>query len=137
MWGYALVLEQDPVKKDLLYLGTEFGLFISVDDGKYWMKFSNGFPTASAMALVVHPRDHDLVIGTHGRAAYILDDIRPFRSLSRETFEKPLHLFEIPSTYAHRIKSMDGYHFPGDATFRGETMPYRAIIVQSVNPPNV
>ncbi|NIR43645.1 MAG: hypothetical protein GWN99_06800, partial [Gemmatimonadetes bacterium] len=70
-------VEQDPVKKDLLFLGTEFGLYVTLDGGESWMKWTHGFPTASAMALVVHPREHDLVIGTHGRAAYILDDIRP------------------------------------------------------------
>jgi photosystem II stability/assembly factor-like uncharacterized protein len=134
MWGYALTIVQDPVKKELLYLGTEFGLFISNDDGKYWMKFSNGFPTASTMALLVHPRDNDLVIGTHGRAAYILDDIRPLRALNKEVFDETLHIFEIPSTYAHRIKQMDGYHFPGDALFRGESKPYGAMITYSVNP---
>lgn len=135
LWGYALVLEQDPAKKDLLYLGTEFGLWISFDDGKNWMKWTHGFPTVSTMALMVHPRDHDLVIGTHGRSAYILDDIRPFRSVTRELLEKPIHLFSIPSAYQHQVKQMDGYHFPGDAFFRGENRPYGALITYVVNPP--
>lgn len=135
LWGYGLVVEQDPVKKDLLYFGTEFGLWISTDDGKNWMKWTHGFPTVSTMALMVHPRDHDLVIGTHGRAGYILDDIRSLRTVSKEIFEKPIHIFEIPSTYQHQVKQVDGYHFPGDAMFRGETRPYGALITYSVNPP--
>ncbi len=132
-WGYALVIEQDPVKKELLYLGTEFGLWISFDDGRNWMKWTHGFPTVSAMAMLVHPREHDLVIGTHGRAAYILDDIRPLRSVSKEIFEKPLHLFEIPPAQQYHVRQMDGYHFPGDAMFRGENRPYGALITYSVN----
>jgi photosystem II stability/assembly factor-like uncharacterized protein len=135
MWGYALVVEQDPVKKDLLYLGTEFGLWISTDDGKSWMKWTSGFPTASTMALMVHPRDHDLVIGTHGRAAYIIDDIRPLRTVTKEILDKPLHLFDIPATYQHQVKAVDGYHFPAEAMFRGDTRPYGALITYSLNLP--
>jgi photosystem II stability/assembly factor-like uncharacterized protein len=135
MWGYALVLEQDPVKKDLLYLGTEFGLWVSFNDGTSWMKWTHGIPTVSVMALMVHPRDNDLVIGTHGRSAYILDDIRPLRSVTTELLQKPLHIFDVLPVYQHRVKQMDGYHFPGDAMFRGETRPYGALITYIVNPP--
>lgn len=132
-WGYALVIEQDPVKKDLLYLGTEFGLFISFDDGKNWMQWSHGFPTVSAMALTVHPREHDLVVGTHGRGAYILDDLRPLREASKTVFEKPMHMFEIPPAYSYQVRQMDGYHFPGDAFFRGDNKTYGASITYSLN----
>ena len=135
LWGYALVLEQDPVKKEVLYLGTEFGLWISVDDGKNWMKWSHGFPTVSTIALIVHPRDHDLVIGTHGRSAYILDDIRPLRSVTKELLGAPLHMFPISNTYQYQVKQMNGYHFPGDAWFAGENRPYGALITYVVNPP--
>ncbi len=133
VWGYALALEQDPVKHDLLYLGTEFGLWITTDDGQHWMKWTHGFPTVSAMALMVHPRDHDLVIGTHGRAAYILDDVRPLRSATSELLASPLHLFEIPPTIQHEVKQTSGYHFPGDAMFRGENRPYGALITYVAN----
>ena len=135
MWGYALVLEQDPVKKDLLFLGTEFGLWVSFDDGTSWMKWTHGVPTVSVMALLVHPRDYDLVIGTHGRSAYILDDIRPLRTVTKELLQKPLYIFDVPATYQHRVKQMDGYHFPGDAMFRGQTRPYGALVTYIVNPP--
>jgi hypothetical protein len=134
-WGYALVLEQDPVRKELLYLGTEFGLWISFDDGNNWMKWTKGFPTVSTMALMVHPRDNDLVIGTHGRSAYILDDVTPLRMFSKELAEKPLVLFPISPAQQHQLKQMDGYHFPGDAMFRGDNRPYGAMITYSVNPP--
>lgn len=135
LWGYALVIEEDPVKKNLLFLGTEFGLWVSFNGGTNWMKWTNGLPTVSTMALIVHPRDHDLVIGTHGRAAYVLDDIRPLRSVSKEIFDKPLHLFEIPATYQHEVRAMNGYHFPADAMFEGEQKPYGALITYSLNIP--
>ena len=135
LWGYALVIEQDPVKKDLLYLGTEFGLWISLDDGKNWMKWTNGLPTASTMALTVHPRDHDLVVATHGRSAFILDDVRPLRTLSKDLLEKPVAIFETPPSYQHPVRAMDGYHFPADAMFRGDTKQYGALLTYSINVP--
>ena len=135
LWGYALVLEEDPVKKDLLFLGTEFGLWVSFDGGTNWTKWTHGFPTVSAMAMMIHPRDHDLVIGTHGRAAYVLDDINPLRTVSKEVLGKPLHLFEIPPAYQHQVRAMNGYHFPADAMFRGEQKSYGALITYSLNIP--
>ncbi|HKV06540.1 MAG TPA: hypothetical protein VJ725_00285, partial [Thermoanaerobaculia bacterium] len=70
--GYAYKVEQDPVDKDLLFLGTEFGLWVSFDGGARWHRWTHGVPTTSVMDLVVHPRDQDLVIATHGRAMYIV-----------------------------------------------------------------
>ncbi|MFQ5823544.1 MAG: WD40/YVTN/BNR-like repeat-containing protein [bacterium] len=131
--GYALVIEQDPVKKDLLFLGTEFGLYITLDGGKHWMKWTHGYPTVSTMDLVLHPREHDLVIGTHGRAAYILDDIRPLRAISPTTMAKPIHLFEIPDAQQYMIKQTGASRFPGHGEFRGKNRPYGALITYSLN----
>src|SRR6185503_1084657 len=78
--GYALSFEQDPVDRDLLFLGTEFGLWVSTDAGAHWMQWKSGLPTVSVMDLAIHPRDGDLVLATHGRGLYILDDIAPLRS---------------------------------------------------------
>ncbi len=133
-WGFAHVIEQDSAKEDLLYLGTEFGLFISFDDGEHWMKWTQGVPTAPVRALIVHPREHDLVIGTHGRAAYVLDDVRPLRHISEKLLENPVQLFEIPETYQHEIKAVAGYHFPADAIFMGENQDYGASITYYLNP---
>ncbi len=134
-WGFVHVIEQDPVKKDLLYLGTEFGLFISFDDGGHWMKWTNGVPTCPVRALIVHPRDHALVIGSHGRAAFILDDVTPFRTITEETTKKPLHMFEIAPAYQHRNKAVGGYHFSANAIFQGENRRYGALVTYIVNPP--
>jgi photosystem II stability/assembly factor-like uncharacterized protein len=135
--GYALSIEQDPVDPDLLFLGTEFGLWVSNDAGKSWLKWKHGFPTVSVMGLVVHPRDHDLVIATHGRAAYVLDDIRPLRSVSAETLAKPLHFFEVPDAQAYTTRQKEGSRFLGDAEFRGENEPYGALLTYSLNLPGL
>jgi hypothetical protein len=85
------------------------------------------------MALIVHPREHDLVIGTHGRAAYVIDDIRPLRTISAETLAQPIHLFEIPDAVQHMVKQTGASRFPGDGEFRGENRPYGAMITFSLN----
>jgi photosystem II stability/assembly factor-like uncharacterized protein len=133
IWGYALVVEQDPVKEDLLFLGTEFGLYSSLNGGQSWMKWTHGFPTASAMALIVHPREHDLVIGTHGRSVYIIDDIRPLRTISAETMAQPIYLFEIPDAIQYQENQSAGEGSPGHGAFRGENRPYGALITFSLN----
>jgi hypothetical protein len=126
--GYALVVEQDPVDPDLLFLGTEFGLYVSLDGGKDWMRWTHGVPTVSVMDLVVHPREHDLVLGTHGRAAFVLDDIRPLRSLDAEVLAEPLHLFEIAPAQQYWEGQTGAERFPGATEFRGETRAYGAIV---------
>jgi photosystem II stability/assembly factor-like uncharacterized protein len=135
--GYALSIEQDPVDPNLLFLGTEFGLWVSNDAGKSWMKWKHGFPTVSVMGLAVHPRDHDLVIGTHGRAAYVLDDIRPLRTVSKETLAKPLHLFEVPDAQSYTTRQKAGPRFVGDAEFLAENEPYGALLTYSLNLPGL
>ncbi|HEY0591080.1 MAG TPA: hypothetical protein VGF40_04900, partial [Thermoanaerobaculia bacterium] len=131
--GYALAIEQDPADPDLLYLGTEFGLWISLDAGKSWLPFKHGYPTVSTMALTVHPREHDLVIGTHGRAAYVIDDVRPLRELTADVLRKPLHLFPVPDAQQHRVAQTGGERFAGDTEFRGENRPYGALLTYVLN----
>jgi hypothetical protein len=89
------------------------------------------------MGLVVHPRDHDLVIGTHGRAAYILDDVRPLRTLSPDLLAKPLHFFEVPDAQAYTTRQKEGSRFVGDGEFRGENEPYGALLTYSLNLPGL
>ncbi len=132
--GYVLVIAQDPVDENLLFLGTEFGLYVSQDGGASWMKWTHGVPTASVMDLIVHPRDHDLIIATHGRGIYILDDIRPLRSASAEVLAKPLHLFELPPAQQYRPFFPPGGLFAMQGEFLGENRPYGAMITYSVHP---
>ncbi|MFQ6038571.1 MAG: WD40/YVTN/BNR-like repeat-containing protein, partial [Candidatus Aminicenantales bacterium] len=127
--GFVHVIREDPVQRNLLFLGTEFGLYVSFDRGFSWMRWTNGFPTVPVRDMVIHPLDNDLVIGTHGRSLYILDDIQPLRELSREVAAKPLHLFSVTDAYEFRTSFFSyGYLTPGNAEFQGQNRPYGALI---------
>ncbi len=128
--GFVHVLEEDPVESDLLFLGTEFGLFFSLDGGARWSRWGESFPTTPVLALLVHPRDHDLVIATHGRAAWVLDDVRPLREMaaSPALAAAPLHLFAIPPAVQATRGSTGPYYFPGNNEFLGGNREYGALI---------
>lgn len=92
--GYAHKVKEDPRNKDLLFLGTELGLFASVDGGVNWFRMKNNIPWyASVRDIQIHPKTHDLVLATHGRGIIIIDDISPIRELSKEVIEKDVHFF--------------------------------------------
>ncbi|GMV07441.1 MAG: hypothetical protein AMXMBFR53_37160 [Gemmatimonadota bacterium] len=128
--GFLHTVEEDPVTPDLLFAGGELGLFVSLDRGATWFKWTHGFPTVPVRSLVVHPRDHDLVIATHGRALWVLDDIRPLRALAQNPslVAEAVALFEPPVAYLHTTAATDGYHFSGEAMFQGRTRPYGALL---------
>jgi hypothetical protein len=86
------VIREDPVNPSLLFAGTETGAWVSIDTGRNWARLSNGLPTVPVDDLVVHPRDGELVAGTHGRSIYILD-IAPLQQLSDEALISDAHLF--------------------------------------------
>lgn len=131
--GYALAIEQDPLNEKLLFLGTEFGLYVSIDGGAQWMQFKHGLPTASVMDLVIHPREHDLIIATHGRALYVLDDIRPLRELTPALLNEPLHLFAPAPGIAWQALPSPGGFAVGHGEFRGENRPRGVIVTFSAN----
>jgi hypothetical protein len=138
VWGYALSFVRDPVEPNLMFVGTEFGLYYSLNGGDAWTKWTADFPTTSVMDLQIHPREHDLIVGTFGRAAYVLDDIRPLRAMAREgtdLLDAPLHLFDIPDAYLAEYNEAPGTRFIGDAEFTGENAPYGAMLSFVVNPP--
>ncbi|MDW3651053.1 MAG: hypothetical protein R8P61_28510 [Bacteroidia bacterium] len=102
VWGYTLSVAQDPDEENLIFLGTEFGLYVSINGGESWTKWKSDFPTTSAMDMVIHPREHDLVVGTFGRSVWILDDIRPLRemaSMGKKMADTELHMFSPPDAY--------------------------------------
>ncbi len=90
------VIREDMKNKNLLFVGTEFGVFASVNGGKSWTQLKNGIPTVAAHDLLIHPRAADLIAGTHGRGVYILDDITPLQQFTEEVSGKDAHLFENP-----------------------------------------
>jgi photosystem II stability/assembly factor-like uncharacterized protein len=94
-WGYVNVIREDLKNKDLLYVGTEFGFYISLNGGANWEKFMNGMPTIPVDDILIHPRDNDLIVGTHGRGIYILDDITALQQLSDKVLNADVHLFDV------------------------------------------
>ena len=131
VWGYALSFVQDPVEPKLMFLGTEYGLYVSFDGAKSWNKWTNKFPTVSTYDLVIHPREHDLVIGTFGRSIWILDDIRPLRKLAQagpDLLKQETVLFDPPSGVMATTKNAPGYYYRGDGMFMGENRQIEAAI---------
>ena len=135
--GYAHVIEQDPGDRDLLFLGTEFGLWVSNDGGRQWLKWTHGVPTVPVMGLAVQPRELDLVIGTHGRSVYVIDDIRPLRTLSEKTMAEPIHLYEPGPAQQHWFAGEPSGFGLGSGEFRGENEPYGALLTFSLNAPGL
>ncbi len=93
--GSVYVIEEDARNPDLLFVGTEVGLYFSIDRGAHWARFMNGLPTVPVHDLVIHPRDQDLIAGTHGRGAWIAGNITPLQQLTPEVLASRLHLFEV------------------------------------------
>ena len=131
VWGYVLSFIQDPVEPALMFTGTEYGLYVSFDGGEIWNRWTNGYPTVSTYDLVIHPREYDLVIGTFGRAVWVLDDIRPLRALAKDSnriLRSRITAFEVPEAIMASTKNLPGYYFYGDAMFRGENRQPGAMI---------
>ena len=93
--GFARNIQEDYEKKDLLFLGTEFGLYITIDGGKHWSKFTNNMPAAAVHYIELQKRTADLVLATHGRGIIIIDDISPLRQLTQDVLQKELHFFAM------------------------------------------
>ena len=131
--GYALAIVQDPVDPDLLFLGTEFGLWLSLDGGRQWTRWSNGFPTVSVMDLAIQSRESDLIIATHGRSLWIIDDISSLRGLGAKALAEKLRLFPVPDAAEHWQLPEDGGFGFGATEFRGSSRPYGATITFIAN----
>src|SRR5215471_14076724 len=124
--GYAHVITEDPVDPNLLYVGTEFGLWISIDGGKQWAQYKgSNFPAVAVRDIVVHPRESDLVLATHGRGIWIIDDISPLRQLAPELMAQEAVL--MPSKAVQYLNAGGGWA-EGDSTFRGRSRSDDAFI---------
>ncbi len=134
--GYCLSFVQDPVEPKLMFLGTENGLYFSIDEGKNWIHWTNGYPSGvSTMSLAIQPREGDLVIGTFGRSIYILDDIRPLRELATKgtgILDKPIVAFPPPIAYEVSRQGEPGVFAGGASYYHGENKPLGAMITFSV-----
>ncbi|MBV9242452.1 MAG: sialidase, partial [Acidobacteria bacterium] len=128
MRGYAHVVKEDLKNKDLLFAGTEFGLWVSLDAGGSWAQYKGGdFPNGVAVRdLAIHPRDNDLVIATHGRGIWIIDDITPLRALNQATLQKDVAFLQVEPS-VQKIQAGGGWA-NGDAAFVGDNAPDDAVI---------
>lgn len=138
-FGYTLALAQDIKEPKLLFLGTEHGLYISLNKGANWAKWTNGYPNVSTMDLAIQPREQDLVIGTFGRAAWVIDDIRPFRELAKNgvgMLKQTIKLYPTPDAYITANQQASGTRFAADAIYIGQNRTRGAMITYSVFKPD-
>jgi photosystem II stability/assembly factor-like uncharacterized protein len=125
--GYAHVVKEDLVNRDLLFVGTEFGLWVSLDGGRQWAQYKGSdMPSVAVRDLAIHPRDNDLIIATHGRGIWVIDDITPLRALTPETLAKDAVF--IQAKPAVQSISGGGGWVNGDADFVGDNPTDEAII---------
>ncbi len=118
--GPTNVITEDPKNPNLLYLGTEFGLFISLNGGQEWQRFQNGLPTVRVDDILVHPRDNDLVVGTHGRSIWIIDDLTPLQQFTPEVAAGDAHLFEVRPAVQWMSDMQKSVTVGGAKHFRGQ-----------------
>jgi photosystem II stability/assembly factor-like uncharacterized protein len=118
-------VREDPRNPDVLYLGTEFGAFLSTDRGESWMELTLGLPTVAVNDLVIHPRDNDLILGTHGRGIWILDNINALQEVGA-AMGAAAHLFSTGPAEQIRYRSEKGH--AGNMIFRGDNPPAGAIL---------
>lgn len=119
-------IEEDPARKGLLYLGTEYALFVSFDDGTNWLSLNTNLPHSPVHGVVVQEHFNDLVVGTYGRGFWILDDITPLQQLTPEVLESSAHLFSLRPTY--RFHTIEPPVIQQGDPSVGENPPYGASI---------
>lgn len=125
--GYALSIKQDHKDENLLFLGTELGLYVSTNAGDDWFKFTQGVPTVSVMDMDIQRRENDLVLGTHGRSIFVIDDYSALRGLNDDSFNTDLELRAITDGQIYNSSRAPGTRFWGDGAFAGENEAFGAM----------
>jgi photosystem II stability/assembly factor-like uncharacterized protein len=121
--GNVNVIREDPKNRNLLYLGTEYAVFISQNGGKEWKKFMTGLPTVRIDDLLVHPRDNDLIVGTHGRSIWIIDDLGPLQQMTDAILTADAHVFDVRPATAWATDITQARGLGGAKHFRGQNPP--------------
>ncbi|MBI1760053.1 MAG: hypothetical protein HYR56_01325, partial [Acidobacteria bacterium] len=122
----AHVIREHPRNADLLFAGTEFGLWVSLNRGAAWFQFKSNLPTVPVDDIAIHPRENDLILGTHGRSIWILDDLTPLEQMSEAVATSNAQLFDIRPAIAWRISNHKGS--TGHKTFSAPNPPVGALI---------
>jgi photosystem II stability/assembly factor-like uncharacterized protein len=125
----AWAVVQDHVNGDLLFVGTEFGLFFTVDGGRRWVQLKGGLPTIQVRDLAVQKRENDLVLGTFGRSFYVLDDYSPLREVSAQAMAEEARLLPLRDAYLYNIL---GQHRAVESNWTAQNPPFGAVITYHV-----
>jgi hypothetical protein len=127
--GFLHVIREDPVNRDLLYLGAETGIWISLNRGASWQHFNNDFPTVPVHDLKIHPRDRELIAGTHGRSIWVVD-VAPLQQMTDSVLAKPAHLFAMKPGFMYTQPRTGGLSQNGNAHgyYTAQNAPYGAEI---------
>ncbi len=121
--GNTNVIREDPKNRNLLYLGTEYAFYVSLNGGREWKRFMNGLPTVRIDDILVHPRDNDLILGTHGRSIYIMDDITPLQQMTDPILTTDAHVFDSRPAVAWVNDIQKAITVGGAKHFRGANPP--------------
>jgi photosystem II stability/assembly factor-like uncharacterized protein len=124
--GVANVIREHHRNPDLLFVGTEYGAYVSFDRGANWSPLKLNLPTVPVDDIVIHPRENDLILGTHGRSIWVLDDITPLEQLNARVLASDLHLFDIRAAIAWRLYQHKAN--TGHKIFLASNPPYGALI---------
>jgi photosystem II stability/assembly factor-like uncharacterized protein len=125
--GYVFVVREDLRNPSLLYAGTELGIYGSYDGGMHWVRLhGKNMPTVAVHDILVHPLENDLIVGTHGRGIWILDDATPVQRLVADAVKKPIHLFDLRPAYRYATKPTR--YGIGQKVFRAPNPPFGAIV---------
>ena len=128
--GYALCVLQDPTEPNLIFAGTEQGLWVSLDNGNSFQQWKNGYPSVSTYDLAIQEHEADLVIATFGRALWILDDIRPLRKLAanKGMLNKPFVAFDSRNVVQAQFRNAPGYEWSTWGIWDADNRPANAPI---------
>lgn len=127
--GYVLSVMPDPEEPNLVFLGTENGLYFSLDGAETWQKWGEDLPTVPVADMAIQEREADLILGTFGRSAWVLDDIRPLREMagaSEDVQNEPIYAFDAPYGVRPIYRQARGLRFGGSAVFSGDNRGYGA-----------
>lgn len=124
--GHAHVVREDLVAENLIFLGTEQGLFVSINSGKAWTPFGGSIPPVSIRDMAIHPRERDLILGSHGRGVMIVDDLTSLRALNEDLIQEDLAF--LPSKPYIISPTIRGQRFPGDDEFSGTNPSSNAVV---------
>jgi photosystem II stability/assembly factor-like uncharacterized protein len=124
--GSVHVVREDPENPDLLFAGTEFGIFVTFDRGANWHRMKNGLPTVPVFDIQIHPRDHDLILATHGRGVWIMDNIHALEEMNSQVLTSDLKLFSTRPAYEWKMADYKG--FIGSAELHLPNAPNGALL---------